>query len=158
MGPSAVNTRENLDAALGYALLRLTMGLDLLFHSYTRWLDLDHFVTQTVSQFAAMPLPEWAVRTVALAIPIWEPIVGILLVIGLWTRAALLGGAVLIAVLVIGTAMRANYAVLSEQLIYALYFFVLFLFRHRFDWFGIDGFRHRRGGGQRRSKETSDDR
>jgi thiosulfate dehydrogenase (quinone) large subunit len=138
------DTRPNLDARLGYAFLRLTMGLDFLFHSYTRWLNYSHFVTQIVTQFAATPLPAWWVRALALAIPFWEPIVGILLVLGLWTRAALVGGAVLMALLVIGTAMRANYDVLTEQVIYALYFFVLFLFRERLDWFGLDGVRRRR--------------
>jgi thiosulfate dehydrogenase (quinone) large subunit len=138
------NPRPNLDATLGYALFRVTMGLAFLFHSYTRWVDLNHFVTQTVTQLAATPLPEWSVRTVALAIPFWEPIVGILLVLGLWTRAALAGGAVLVAILVIGTAMSGNFYVLAVQLLYALCFFVLFLFRGRLDGFGIDGFRQRR--------------
>ena len=80
-------------------------------------------------------------RAFAAVIPIWEPVVGLLLVLGLWTRWALAAGALLIALLTLGTALRADYTVLSEQLIYALHFFVLLLFRGRHDRFGVDGWR-----------------
>ena len=80
-------------------------------------------------------------RAFALVIPFWEPVVGVLLVLGLWTRWALVAGALLIAALVFGTSLRGDYTVLSEQLIYALIFFVLLLFRARHDRFGLDGLR-----------------
>jgi thiosulfate dehydrogenase [quinone] large subunit len=131
----------NLDADLGYGLLRLTMGLDFLFHSFGRWGSLGHFVDGVVADFAHIPLPVWSVRAFALVIPFWEPLVGVLLVFGLWTRWALVTGALLIAALVFGTSLLGNYTVLSEQLIYALIFFVLLLFRARHDRFGLDGLR-----------------
>ena len=131
----------DLDAALGYALLRLTLGLNFLFHSYGRWRDLGKFVETIVREFAQTPLPAWSVRAFAIAIPFWEPAVGLLLVLGLWTRTGLVAGALLIAALTFGTALRGEYPVLSEQLIYALVFFVLLLFRVRYDHFGLDGLR-----------------
>jgi hypothetical protein len=39
--------------------------------------------------------------------------------------------------------LRGDYTVLSEQLIYALIFFVLLLFRAQHDRFGLDGLRSR---------------
>ena len=132
---------SDLDAVLGYGLLRLTLGLNFLFHSYQRWLDLGRFVEGIVHEFARTPLPAWSVRVFATAIPFWEPAVGLLLVLGLWTRAALVAGALLIAALTFGTALRGEYNVLSEQLIYALLFFVLLLFRVRCDRIGVDGLR-----------------
>ena len=75
------------------------------------------------------------------AIPYWEPAVGLLLVLGLWTRWALAAGALRIAPLTFGTALRAEYPVLSEQLVYAVVFFVLLLFRAQHDRFGVDGWR-----------------
>lgn len=129
------------DAALGYGLLRLTLGLNFLFHSFQRWRDLGHFVESVVADFAHTPLPAWSVRAFATAIPFWEPAVGLLLVLGLWTRAGLVAGALLIAALTFGTALRGEYNVLSQQLIYALIFFVLLLFRAQHDRFGLDGFR-----------------
>ena len=133
----------NLDAALGYALLRLTVGLNFVFHSFSRWHDGGKFVEGVVGGFAHSPLPVWSVRAFAMVIPYWEPAVGLLLVLGLWTRWALAAGALLIALLTFGTALRAEYPVLSEQLVYALVFFVLLLFREQHDRFGIDGLRAR---------------
>ena len=135
---------SNPDADLGYALLRLTLGLNFLLHSYGRWHDGGKFVDGVVNGFAHTPLPAGSVRAFATAIPYWEPAVGLLLVPGLWTRWALAAGALLIALLTFGTALRGEYPVLSEQLIYALVFFVLLLFRGRCDRFGLDGWRAKR--------------
>ena len=132
---------SDLDASLGYGLLRLTMGLNFLVHSFGRWRDLGHFVDGVVTNFANTPLPVWSVRSFAFVIPFWEPVVGALLLLGLWTRWALVAGALLMAALVFGTSLDGNYTILNEQLIYALIFFVLFLFRARYDHFGLDGLR-----------------
>ena len=128
-----------LDAALGYGLLRLTLGVDFLFHAYQRWFDPAGFIDGIVRDFARTPLPVWSVRLFAASTLGWEPFVGLLLVLGLWTRLALVAGGLLIVALVFGTALRAQYTVLSEQLIYALLFFVLLLFRSGHDRFGLDG-------------------
>ena len=80
----------------------------------------------------------------AAAIPFWEPALGFLLVLGLWTRAGLVAGALLMAALTFGTALRGEYNALSGQLVYALVFFVLLLFRRRYDRFGWDGLRSRK--------------
>lgn len=135
------SSTSNLDTALGYALLRVTLGLNFLFHSYSRWHDSGKFVDGVVAGFAHTPLPAWSVRAFATVIPYWEPAVGLLLVLGLWTRWALTAGALLIALLTLGTALRAEYPVLSEQLVYALVFFVLLLFRAQHDRFGVDRWR-----------------
>ena len=137
------NRTTNLDAELGYSLLRLTLGLDFLFHSYDRWLALGPFVDGVVHDFAHTPLPAWSVKVFATFIPFWEPVVGLLLVLGLWTRVGLVAGALLVAAFVFGTALRGDHTVLSEQLIYALIFFALLLFRARYDRFGWDGWRYR---------------
>jgi thiosulfate dehydrogenase [quinone] large subunit len=136
--PNHPDQSSNLDAELGYGLLRLTMGLNFLFHSFGRWRSLENFADGVVAAFAHTPLPIWSVRTFALLIPFWEPVVGGLLVLGLWTRWALVTGALLIAALVFGTALRGDHTVLSEQLIYALIFFVLLLYRERHDRFSLD--------------------
>ncbi len=65
---------RNPDAALGYGILRLTLGLDYLFHAATRWSHIGMFADKTVSQFAGTPLPAWSVRAFAVAITISEPI------------------------------------------------------------------------------------
>ena len=129
-----------LDATLGYAILRLTLGLDCIFHSATRWAHIGEFAQKLVGQFSGTPLPSWSVRWFATAITVWEPIVGLLLLIGFRTRDALVAGGLLIAALVFGTALRGDFTVLSEQLIYAVIFFILLLFRQKFDRWSVDHF------------------
>ena len=129
---------RNPDATLGYGILRLTLGMDFLFHSSTRWAHVGQFAEKIVGQFASTPLPPWSVRCYAIAITIWEPIVGLLLVLGLRTRDALGAGGLLIASLVFGTALRADFTVLSEQLVYAFIFFLLLLYRQPYNRWSLD--------------------
>ena len=129
------------DAAVGYCLLRGTMGINFLFHSFTRWADMSRFINTLVADFAHTPLPIWSVKAFAYGIPIWEPLLGALLVLGLFTRAALIAGAILICFLVFGTAIRGDFSVLTQQMIYALIFFVLIYFRAEHDRFGVDAWR-----------------
>ena len=137
-GSRPVMVRSNTDAASGYAILRVTLGLDCLFHSASRWPHVRQFVEKTVGQFAATPLPSWSVHWYSLAILVWEPLVGLLLFIGFRTRDALIAGGLLIATLVFGTALRGDFSVLSEQLIYALIFFVLLHYREESNRWSID--------------------
>jgi thiosulfate dehydrogenase (quinone) large subunit len=135
---------SNPDAALAYGVLRLTVGLDCLFHSSTRWSHISLFADKVVSQFAGTPLPSWSVRVFANEITVWEPIVGGLLLCGFRTRDALVAGGLLIAALVFGTAVRGDFTVLTEQLVYALIFFVLLLYRRENDRWSVDQFIARR--------------
>ena len=135
---------SNPDAALAYAVLRLTIGLDCLFHSASRWSHVGLFADKVVSQFAGTPLPSWSVRGFAIAITIGEPIIGGLLICGFRTRDALVAGGLLIAALVFGTAVRGDFTVLAEQLLYALIFFVLLLYRRENDRWSVDQFLTRR--------------
>ena len=129
---------SGLDAALGYAILRLTLGLDCLFHSATRWAHIGEFAQKLAGQFPGTLLPSWSVRWFATAIPAWEPIVGVLLLIGFCTRYALVAGGLLIAALVFGSALLGDFTALAEQLIYAVIFFILLLFREKLDRWSVD--------------------
>jgi thiosulfate dehydrogenase (quinone) large subunit len=143
----ATSPAAALDAALGYALLRFTFGLNFLLHSYQRWLDLEKFVNAMVRDFTITPLPEWSVRAFATATPFIEPALGALILAGLWTRGALVAGALFIAALTFGTALRGAYAALDAQLLYALTFFLLLLTREH-NRFSVDAWltAHRRSG------------
>jgi thiosulfate dehydrogenase [quinone] large subunit len=129
-----------LDATLGYAILRLTLGLDCIFHSASRWAHVGQFAQKLEGQFSGTPLPSWSVRWFATAITVWEPIVGLLLLIGFRTRDALVAGGLLIAALVFGSALLGDFTALAEQLIYAVVFFILLLFRPKLDRWSVDHF------------------
>ena len=131
---------SGLDSALGYAILRLALGLDCFFHSVTRWAHVRQFAQKLEGQFSGTPLPSWIVRWFATAVTVWEPIVGILLLIGVRTRDAVVAGGLLIAALVFGSALLGNFTALAEQLIYAVIFFILLLFRGKLDQWSVDHF------------------
>jgi thiosulfate dehydrogenase [quinone] large subunit len=54
-----------------------------------------------------------------------ETIVGLLILLGLWTRAALFVGALSMAALVFGTALRSDWETLAIQMLYALIYAAL---------------------------------
>jgi len=83
------------DAALAYALLRLALGTSMLVHGLVRmggrfW----PFVEHITKQFAPSPIPHSLVRISAMLIPPVELLIGALLILGLWTRFALVLGSI----------------------------------------------------------------
>jgi thiosulfate dehydrogenase [quinone] large subunit len=139
ISPLRSMTRSELDAKLGYMLFRLTLGINFLLHSFVRWGNLEQFVNGLVADFAHTPLPAASVRVLAYGIPFWEPVVGVLLILGLLTRGALVLGALLLVMFTLGSALRDDTTLLHVQLLYSISFFVLFLYRESYDVFGIDG-------------------
>jgi thiosulfate dehydrogenase (quinone) large subunit len=122
--------RRDLEEALGYGILRLTLGVNIFLHGATRLSSgVGGFVSTTVEQFSRTPLPEASVRLFATALPFLEAAVGFAILIGLWTRWALAGGALLMAALVFGTALRSDWATLGIQMVYAVVYFLLLMFR-----------------------------
>ena len=65
-----------------------------------------------------------------------------LVLLGAVTRVALVAGALLMAVLTLGSALHQDWDVAGLQLIYALVYFVLIGFR-RYNGFSVDGFFNR---------------
>jgi thiosulfate dehydrogenase [quinone] large subunit len=68
-------------------------------------------------QITILPLP--LVRLFAFALPFIEMVVGLLVLLGLFTRSSLLAGGMLIVVLMFGTALQGKWDTLTQQLIYA---------------------------------------
>jgi len=99
--------------------------MDILMHGVVRLPHLSSFADGMVRQFAETPLPAIIVRPFALSIVFLEALLGLLLLIGLWTRWSLLFGGVLISSLVFGTALRSDWNTLAIQMLYALIFAAL---------------------------------
>ena len=113
---------------LAYLILRLTMGINMLTHGIARMLNLEGFNSWMIGQFSNTILPEFMVSISSYMIPFTELILGILLILGLFTSRALLLGAGLIVVLVFGSGLQENWNVMSSQMIYAIFFFILTYF------------------------------
>ena len=114
-----------LDRRLAYAMLRFTLGLSILMHGLVRQPHLSAFADATAKLFVNTPLPAFTVRLFALGLAFVEAAVGLLVLLGLWTRWALFFGALTMAALVFGTALRSEWNTLAIQLLYALIYAVL---------------------------------
>jgi thiosulfate dehydrogenase [quinone] large subunit len=77
------------------------------------------------------------VRLFGQLLPFLETAIGLLLTIGLWTRWALVAGGLLIAALVLGTALRSDWETLSIHMIYAIIYYLLLTGRTYY-YFALD--------------------
>ena len=120
-----MNDSKQTTIQLAYLILRLTMGVNMFTHGVARLLDLEKFNTWMIGQFSNTILPEFLVSLSSYMIPFAELIIGVLLILGLFTSRALLLGALLITILVFGSGLQENWNVMSSQMIYAVFFFIL---------------------------------
>ena len=120
-----MNESKQKTIELAYFILRLTMGVNMFTHGVARLLDLEKFNMWMLGQFSNTILPEFLVSLSSYMIPFAELIIGVLLILGLFTSRALLLGALLITVLVFGSGLQENWNVMSSQMIYAIFFFIL---------------------------------
>ena len=120
-----MNDSKQTTIQLAYLILRLTMGVNMFTHGVARLLDLEKFNMWMIGQFSDTILPEFLVSLSSYMIPFAELMIGVLLILGLFTSRALLLGALLITILVFGSGLQENWNVMSSQMIYAVFFFIL---------------------------------
>ena len=120
------------DERLGYGMLRLAFGFNVMMHGVSRTIGgTGEFAAKLVMQFAHAPLPAWSVWAFGLTLPAIEGGLGLLLLIGLRTRATLIAASALILVLTFGSSLLQDWSAAGIQLTYALaYAALLFLHRH----------------------------
>ena len=127
------------DAALGYLMLRATIGTNIFIHGLSRILaGPSRFADTLVPAFQHTPLPASLVRLFALALPWAESIVGLLVLIGIRTQLALIAGSLLILTLTFGATLNQDWESAGLQLIYATVYASLLAFRHH-NTFSVDG-------------------
>lgn len=115
------------DAQRAHLGLRLVMGLNIMLHGLVRFGHLDAFAESLVTGFANTPLPAGLVRLFALTLPFFEAAIGLLLLLGLKFRLAVLAGFAVLASLTLGTVLREQWETAGLQLVYALAYFALTL-------------------------------
>ena len=114
---------------LAYAVLRVALGIDILMHGLSRFGEnYGKFVASMMEMFATSPLPGWSVNILAHLIPIAEFAVGALLVIGLATRLAAVAGALLMMILIFGSALLQKWELVSLQMNYVFFYFLVLFF------------------------------
>jgi thiosulfate dehydrogenase [quinone] large subunit len=135
---------NSLGRALGYFMLRLSLGVDMVMHYVVRqWGVSQDFVPVTEKMFVGNLLPISWVHVFLTILPYFEGVLGVLLVLGLLSRWALTAEGLLVTVLLFGTALRSDWTVVSHQMIYLLFVFIL-LAVEEYDYFSVDAFLARR--------------
>ena len=135
---------NSLGRALGYFILRLSLGVDMLMHYVVRtWGVSQDFVPVTEKMFVGNLLPMSWVHTFLTILPYFEGLLGVLLILGFLSRWALTAEGLLVTVLLFGTAIRSDWTVVSHQMIYLLFVFIL-LAVEQYDYFSVDALLERR--------------
>ncbi|EFV13915.1 DoxX family protein [Segniliparus rugosus] len=116
------------DRAIGYALLRLAVGMSMFGHGLICIVKFPEFHTHLVGAFAKSPLPGSLVSLFAAVLPFVELAVGALLLVGALTRAALIAGAALMTVLIFGSSLIEHWGPIAQQLGHAALFAALLAF------------------------------
>jgi thiosulfate dehydrogenase (quinone) large subunit len=123
---SLQNTAKDSNLSVAYLLLRATLGVNICLHGVARILSGQaHFVSALMEQFHAAPLPHSLVVAFGYALPWAEAAIGLLVLIGLFTRAALILGALLILALTFGSSLLQDWQIVGVQLIYAVVYAIL---------------------------------
>jgi len=136
-GPGIAPANER-DKKTAYALLRVTLGANIAMHGVSRLLAGSvEFAGKLAGQFAHAPLPPSLVYLFGRNLPWVEALFGALLLLGLRTRAAIIGGSLLILVLTFGSTLVQDWQAASTQLVYAAVYAAL-LFLLRFNGWSVD--------------------
>ncbi|ADW69243.1 DoxX family membrane protein [Granulicella tundricola] len=138
---------------LAYGLLRVALGLNFLGHGGFRILSgVGAFAVGMAEHMTKSPLPHGMVVGFGYAIPWIELLLGLGLILGVFTRTVLVGGALFMMALTFGTTSNQQWDVAGQQLVYSVVFFGL-LYLVEFNRFSIDWLRAPDGlrGGMARS-------
>ncbi len=118
----SLKTRDLITA---YTLLRIVTGINYFNHGATRIFNLPGFIDAMVKTMQDSWIPESLIRINAALVPPVELAIGLLMIIGLLTRQALVICFVLMAILMYGITIIQNWDTASSQLIYNIVLFIL---------------------------------
>ena len=114
---------------IAYVLLRITMGLVLLFYGVEKFVMGRAAIAGAIAhEFEKTILPAGLVRLFAALLPFGELTLGFCVLFGLFTTLALALAALLLASLTFGQVLLSNAQVVANNLIYCLIVFLLLFF------------------------------
>jgi thiosulfate dehydrogenase [quinone] large subunit len=117
------------DKSLAYALLRIALGINFAGHGLIRiYNGVGVFAHTTQEHLAKSPLPQSLTLGFSYAIPFVEAVLGLTLILGVFTRISLISGAVFMMALTLGVTANQQWDVATQQLLYSVVFFLLLFF------------------------------
>ncbi len=131
------------DVAIAYSLLRILFGISFLIIGFGKLGGMTGFADAMVEQFKTTFLPAGLVWLTAVLVPPVEVAIGGLLILGWFTRPALIAGFALMMVLHTGVTLMKDWNTAANQLIYGLIFFIL-LAGAGFNGWSVDQWRARK--------------
>jgi len=135
---------EQRDRALACGILRLALGVNLFGHAVVRLVGgVGGFVNWMVEHMGGTILPAWMVRPFGYFLMVEELLVGVLLIVGWYTRPALVVGGLVVVALTWGVVLKQDWATAGLQLSYSIAFFLLLFFR-KYDRYSVDGWLKRK--------------
>ena len=138
VGESEGGRTSAADKQIAYALLRIVFGVNIFLHGVSRLVG-GHtaFLAYLSQQMAKAPLPKGILPPFAAVLPWAEATVGLLLLLGLFTRFALVAGSLVMIVLMAGITLAQGWDVAGIQLIYCFIYFLLLTHRGR-NFYSLD--------------------
>ncbi len=125
-------------AAKAFLLLRLAIGTSFFGHGLVRLPKLDKFSHGVITGFQHSIIPEALITPFAYALPFAELIIGLFVLLGLFTRHALVAGAIVMLMLIFGTTTIEQWNNLDSQLVHLLFFAGLLPFADQYNTFALD--------------------
>ena len=126
------------DEAIAYAVLRLVLGMNLMMHGVSRMLmGPGEFAVKLVTQCEHTTTASWSVWSFGVVLPGIEGALGLLLLIGLRTKSALVAAGTLMMVLTFGAGLVQDWTAAGTQLIYTAIISAL-LFLRRFNGWSVE--------------------
>ena len=118
------------DASVAYAIFRLTFGINIAVRGFMRIANgTDNFANGLAGQFENTILPAFSIQLFGNVVPWVESVLGIMIILGLGTRIALILGGLMMTSLTFGTMLLQNFELAWLQLNYTFAFFALLAFR-----------------------------
>lgn len=117
-----------------FLLLRLGIGTSMFGHGLVRLPKLNGFSHWMVNSFEKSFLPQSLVLPFSYMLPVAEFLTGLLLLVGLFTRQALIAGAAIMILLLFGTTMIESWDAIPTQLLHLIFFAVLLQFAQSNTW------------------------
>jgi len=117
-----------------FLLLRLGIAISLFGHGLVRLPKLNAFSQWMIASFEKSFLPKVMVLPFSYVLPVAEFTVGLFLLIGLFTKPALIMGSGVLLILLFGTAMIENWEAIPSQLLHLAFFALLLQFIQSNSW------------------------
>ncbi|PLK43223.1 DoxX family protein [Emticicia sp. TH156] len=108
-----------------FLLLRLAVGMSMFGHGFVRVFKLAKFSEWMLGKYENSLLPAALVKPFSYALPIIELVIGVLIIIGLFTRQALLVGGITMVILIFGSCMIEDWGGIPSQMIHTFFFALL---------------------------------